>query len=486
MKFIVSDKEGTGIRYDYEVRFIFNDDLTNCTDREQLLLCGFKKGSACDLPGVRRVYVSIKDSEPETIRIAIAKAVKLLKNHNIKSIKMPRLAASASNQGGTAKASREIESALSAIAEGFVLSAYSFDRYKTEAQPCNIQDVYVGVSGCDRQMAEAALKRGKLLAEATNFTRDIVNEIPQIYTPERMAEDSEKLADAYMTVKCQVHDRAYLQAQNMNAFLAVNQSSPHEPKLIHLTYKPRQEAAEKICFVGKGLTYDSGGLSLKPTSSMCSMKADKSGAAAAMGIIKAAAELELPYEIHAVLGATENMVGSRAYKPDDIIRTRGGVTVEINNTDAEGRLVLCDCLSWAQDEIKPDYLIDMATLTGACVVGLGDYTSGIIGNNYDLQIDFKKKSQLSGENFTVLEFNDHLRKLIESKVADVKNSVPGAMGGALTAGLFLDKFIKDEYKNKWLHLDIAGPAFVDNEWGYNPAGGTGAGVRGCVYWMINK
>lgn len=485
MKFTIVSSE-QNIRADYEIQFIINDNLTNCPDKEQLELMGFTKGSCCDLPSQRRVYVSIKDTAPETLRIAISKVVGALANHKIKSVRMPKITASASGQGGTANAINEIQAALTAIAEGFVLSAYKFDRYKTEAKPCPIEEVQVGISGCDVITAEDALMRGKIIAEATNFTRDIVNEIPEIYTPERMAEDAKKLAEAYFSVRCQVYGKDYLKQQGMNAFLAVNQSSPYEPKLIHLVYKPQTEPKGKICFVGKGLTYDSGGLSLKPSSSMVTMKADKSGAAATMGIIKAAAELELPYEVHAVLGCTENMIGSAAYKPDDIIRTRGGVTVEVNNTDAEGRLVLCDCLSWAQDEVQPDYLLDMATLTGACVVGLGDYTSGVIGNDFELQMDYKKKASESGENYTVLEFNDHLRKLIESDIADVKNSVPGAMGGALTAGLFLDKFIKEEYKNKWLHLDIAGPAFVERAWGYNPGGGTGAGVRGAIYWMLNR
>lgn len=486
MNYIVTDRDSSTIRADYEIRFVINDDLEGSGDKELLTMMGFEKGSVCDLPNSRRLYVSIKDTQPETLRIAISKAVKVLRNHKVKSVKMPRITSPATSVGGTASAIQEIEAALSAIAEGFELSAYSFDEYKSDAKPCTIEEVHVSVTGCDRITSENALKRGKKIAEATNFVRDIVNEIPEKYTPQKMAEDAKALAEKYYTVECEVFGKDYLKEQNMNAFLAVNQGGRHEAQLIHLTYKPRESAQKKICFVGKGLTYDSGGLSIKPSNSMYTMKSDKGGAAAAMGIIKAVAELELPLEVHAVLGATENMVGSAAYKPDDVIKTRSGVTVEVNNTDAEGRLVLCDCLSWAQDEIKPDCIIDMATLTGACVVGLGDYTSGVIGNNYDFQIEFKKNAGQSGENYTVLEFNDHLRPLIDSKIADIRNSVPGGMGGALTAGLFLDRFIKEEYKDKWLHLDIAGPAFVSDAWGYNPAGASGAGVRGCVYWMLNQ
>ena len=217
---------------------------------------------------------------------------------------------------------------------------------------------------------------------------------------------------------------------------------------------------------------------------MLTMKSDKGGAAAAMGIVKAASALALPLEVHAVLGCTENMIGANAYKPDDIVTARNGKTIEVVNTDAEGRLVLADCLSWTQDKIKPDIMIDLATLTGACVTGLGAYTTGVIGNSYELQTEFKKLAEKSGELYSVLEFNDYLRKEVDSKIADCRNAVPNGTGGAITAGEFLNRFIDDDYKDKWLHLDIAGPAFAENAWGYNPEGATGAGVRGCIYYML--
>ncbi|MBQ7271704.1 MAG: leucyl aminopeptidase, partial [Campylobacter sp.] len=228
--------------------------------------------------------------------------------------------------------------------------------------------------------------------------------------------------------------------------------------------------------------YDSGGLSLKPSDYMLTMKCDKSGAMAAMGIIKGAAELNLPFEIHAVIGATENMIGGNSYKPDDVLISRSGVTIEVRNTDAEGRLVLADCLDWAQ-ELKPDILIDMATLTGACVVGLGEYTIGLLGNNEEFKLEYKRLTKPSGELFGILEFNDYLRELIKSNIADVSNTATSRYGGTTTAGLFLDKFIKDEYKDKWLHLDIAGPAYLEKAWGYNQIGATGAAVRANLYYL---
>ena len=297
-----------------------------------------------------------------------------------------------------------------------------------------------------------------------------------------MVQDAKDFCLGSANIECVVHDEHYLKSQNMNAFLAVNRASVHPPRLIHLKYTPNN-SIKRIVFVGKGLTYDSGGLSLKPADYMVTMKSDKSGAAAAMGIIKAAAKMELPFEIHAVLGATENMIGGNAYKPDDVLITRSGITVEVKNTDAEGRLVLADCLDWVQSELEPELLIDMATLTGACVVGLGEYTSGVMGNSYELQSEFKDFASKSGEYLTILEFNDHLRELIKSDIADISNISSSRYGGAITAGIFLDKFIKDEYKDKWLHLDIAGPAYVGKAWGCNPTGASGAGVRACLYYL---
>jgi leucyl aminopeptidase len=213
------------------------------------------------------------------------------------------------------------------------------------------------------------------------------------------------------------------------------------------------------------------------------MKSDKSGASAALHIIKAAALLKLPYEVHSVIGAAENMIGGNAYKPDDVLKARNGKTIEVRNTDAEGRLVLADCLDFAQD-LKPDYLFDLATLTGACVVALGEYTSGVMGHSTHLKHTFVSSALKSGELVSTLPFNRYLKKLLKSSIADMSNISTSRYGGAITAGLFLDNFIRDEYKDKWLHLDIAGPAFIEKDWGYNQCGASGAGVRMCLNFMI--
>lgn len=479
MKFQILSKKINEIKADYELVFIINKNLKHkfIKDKQEFKFYDFKGDGVLNLTSKKRIYIGIKSLDEDEIRKGIAKALNLLSNLNIKSIKL------------STYINQCTKSAFRALAEGFVLGAYKFEKYKSEKNPCKISEICIstdefGNKEVDLFKANLGLNQGQIIANATNFTKNIVNEIPQIYTPIKMAQDAQKLAKNLKNTTCEIYDEKYLKNEKMNAFLAVSQASPNKPRLIHLAYKPKK-SLKKIVFVGKGLTYDSGGLSLKPSDYMLTMKSDKSGAAACMGIIKAASELELPFEIHAVLGATENMISGSAYKPDDVIISRSGVSIEVKNTDAEGRLVLADCLSWAQDHLKPDLLIDLATLTGACVVGLGEYTSGVLGNNFELQSEFKQNAGKSGELLSILEFNDYLKDLIKSDIADVANTASSRYGGSITAGLFLDKFIQDKNKNIWLHLDIAGPAFVQKAWGYNQAGASGAGVRANIYYLLN-
>ncbi|EKR8080084.1 leucyl aminopeptidase [Campylobacter fetus] len=479
MKFTIIEKPLDDIKADYEIIFVVNKDLNHkfIKDGDEFDFFKFKGENVLNLTTLRRIYVGIKDLEPNSIRLGVSNAYSALKDLNLKTIKM------ASYVGCCFKMS------FQAIGEGFLLGSYKFDKYKTEKKESSISEIYISIdefSGKQISLFEAnlGLQHAQVIAESTNYAKDIVNEIPDIYTPQKMAEDAKKLSLSYPSIECKIHDENYIKSQNMNAFLAVNRASMHPPRLIHLKYTPKDNSLKKVVFVGKGLTYDSGGLSLKPSDCMLTMKSDKSGAAAAMAIIMGAARMGLPFEIHAVLGATENMIGGNAYKPDDVLITRSGVSVEVRNTDAEGRLVLADCLDWAQSELKPDLLIDMATLTGACVVGLGEYTTGIMGNNYELQNEFKNFTKKSGEFLTILEFNDHLRELVKSQIADISNTSSSRYGGAITAGIFLDKFIKDDYKDKWLHLDIAGPAYTEKAWGYNQSGATGAGVRANLYYLV--
>lgn len=479
MKFSVTKQTVSKIKADYELVFVVNKNLKHkfIKHQSEFDFYNFTGEGVLNLIADRIIYVGVKSLEPQNIRLAAAKAVDELRNYNVKVIKMASYLGDCEDKSFMAKA------------EGFVLGSYKFDKYKSDRKELKLQEVIISLSDefSDKKVSQSVavshLEMGKIIAEATNFTKDIVNETPEIYTPIKMASEAQDLAKSLVNVTCKVYDEKYLQKENMNAFLAVNKASIHPARLIHLAYKPKN-AKKRVAIVGKGLTYDSGGLSLKPTNFMVTMKSDKAGAAAAMGIIRAASMLGLPIEIHSILGATENMIGGNAYKPDDIITSRSGVTIEVRDTDAEGRLVLSDCLSWAQDKVKPDLLFDIATLTGACVVGLGEYTIGVLGNNYSLQRDFKLTAQTSGELLSVLEFNDHLREMIVSRVADILNSTGSRYGGSITAGLFLDKFILEPYKDKWLHLDIAGPAYLEKAWGYNQYGASGCGVRSILYYLI--
>nr|WP_315062592.1 leucyl aminopeptidase [uncultured Campylobacter sp.] len=476
MQFQLTNKKLNEIKADLELIFVVDKNLKHkfIKDEKAFKFANYKGESVLLLLESSRIYVPLGKLDYDELRIAAAKAYNAVKSLNVKSIKL------ASYLAGCQKMS------FQALTEGFLLGAYEFNKYKEKKEKYALKDIiFSSEEYNDKEVRENDAKdgfaHGEIIASATNFTKDIVNEIPEIYTPQKMAEEAQNLAKNYPNLSCKIYDEKFLEKEKMNAFLAVNRASVHPPRLIHLIYKPK-DAKKRVIFVGKGLTYDSGGLSLKPADYMLTMKADKSGAAAAMGIIKGAAKLNLPFEIHAILGATENMIGGNAYKPDDVLISRSGVSIEVRNTDAEGRLVLADCLSYAQD-FKPDVLIDMATLTGACVVGLGEYTSGIMGNNEELKAEFKAKVAKSGELNTILEFNPHLRELIKSQIADVSNTGSSRYGGAITAGLFLDKFIKDEFKDKWIHQDIAGPAYTEKAWGYNQAGATGAGVRMNLYYL---
>jgi len=366
------------------------------------------------------------------------------------------------------------------MVEGFILGSYSFETYKSKKNENKIKDISISLEEYNEievDIAKASLlvHKAQITADATNFTRDIVNTTPDDCYPDVMASIAEGMAED-VGLKCNILKPKQLRKEKMETLLAVARASRHKPRVIHLTHKPKN-AKIKVTLVGKGLTYDSGGLSLKPADYMVTMKSDKSGGSAVMGIMKAVAELDLPIEVHGFIGAVENMIGGDAYKPDDVLVAKNGKTIEIRNTDAEGRLVLADVLCYAQQEVKADYIFDFATLTGASVVAVGHYTSSVMGNNKEVQNLVVKEAQNSGELATALDFNDYLKKTIKSEIADICNISNTRYGGAITAGQFLSEFIDKKHTDKWAHIDIAGPAFVEHAWGENPHGASGAGVR---------
>ena len=365
----------------------------------------------------------------------------------------------------------------SALAEGALLSEYSFDRYKSGLDPSEkpepIEELLV--HGGD----ERSLARGSMNAIAQNFARDLVNEPGNVINPAGLAERASAMAGE-CGLECSIFDEEKMREMGMNGILSVGAGSHNAPRLIHLVYRPSGPSRERIAFVGKGLTFDSGGLNIKPGDYMRSMKGDKTGACNVLALMKAVAESKPDLEIHGFAGAAENMPGGGAYRPDDIIRMFNGKTVEVDNTDAEGRIVLGDVLAYASSQ-KPAVMIDMATLTGACVVALGPYTAGILGNDTALVASFREASGRTGERVWELPMDDErLKKKIRSEVADVANN-GGRYGGAITAAMFLREFVGEGIK--WLHVDIAGVDSSDEEYGYYRKGATGFGVRTCLEWL---
>ena len=415
-----------------------------------------------------KIYVGCEESDHDSIRVAVATAVKKLNSTNFKS------------------ASIKVKSNLSSYVDGFELGNYTFTKYKSKKDDNVEKNIYIEVEKIDKE-TQKDFEESVAICNSVNMVRDFVNTTPEDFYPAIMAKNAVNIAKEN-DLECKILDEDYLEENNMGAMLAVGRASRHRSKLIHLTYKPsgKTKAKKKIVLIGKGLTYDSGGLSLKPSDFMVSMKSDKSGGCAVLGIMNTISALNLPIEVHGIVGAVENMIGGDAYKPDDVLTARNGKTIEVRNTDAEGRLVLADCLCYAQDEIEDiDYMFDFATLTGACVVGVGQYTSGVMGNNKALMCKVVKSALDSGELATTLPFNRYLKKTLKSEIADMSNISSTRYGGAITAGMFLDNFVKDENKDKWVHIDIAGPAFVESAWGYNPHGASGAGVRLALEFLKN-
>ena len=355
-------------------------------------------------------------------------------------------------------------------AEGSVLGCYVFDKYLSQEEDEKlISPDCLYVAGADQE----GLSEGRILAEAQCYTRDIANEPGNVITPVALAEKAVSLAEE-LGLRCEIWDEAKILKEKMGAFHAVAKGSANPPRFITLTWSPEGECRGHVVLVGKGLTFDSGGLDIKPADYMTTMKGDKSGACAVLGAVRAAAGLKLPWKVTAIIAAAENMPGGSAYRPDDILRARNGKTIEVNNTDAEGRLTLADALAFAS-ELKPDKIVDIATLTGACAVALGTNTGGLFTNNDAFGEEALAAAKMAGERFWKLPMDDPtLRKAIKSPVADLVNS-GGRYGGAITAAMFLEAFVGKDIP--WVHLDIAAADFIKEQRSYYVKGASGFGTR---------
>ena len=370
---------------------------------------------------------------------------------------------------------------LVAIAEGTLLAGYCFDKYKSDknGKP-SVQSLALDSPGLKKSAAlQTALDTTQKTAPGVYLARDLVNEPASVSTPSYLAEQATKIARRD-GLKAEVLNLSKIKAAKMAGLLAVAKGSIEEPRFIKLTYTPKGKARKKIALVGKGLTFDSGGLSLKPPKSMETMKLDMSGGATVLGAMQVIAQLKPQVQVTAYVPSTENMPSGTAQKPGDIIRYRNGKTVEVLNTDAEGRLILADALISAVEE-KPDVIIDLATLTGACMVALGSRVAGLFSNNQQLSDDLVRCGDESGETLWPMPLVKEYKDEIKSSVADIKN-IGGGYGGAIAAALFLEEFVKDI---PWAHLDIAGPAFSERDLPYIPKGGTGFGVRTLVRYVMD-
>jgi leucyl aminopeptidase len=428
------------------------------------------------LPAKRVLVVGLGprgECTAEILRRAAAAAARRARDLGAASLALPVLGARVPGLGLAAR--------VQATGEGALLGLYRFDRYKERR---NGDRAVTGLtlllqSARDRTAAREGLRRAELAAEATCYARDLINEPANHVTATALAEAARAIARE-SGLRVRIFDRAACERMGMGAFLGVNRGSVEPPRFIHLTYVPRGRARRRVALVGKGITFDSGGLDLKTAEGMATMKGDMSGAAAVLGVLKVLPRLRPAVEVHGLIAATDNMPSGSATKPGDVLRAMSGKTIEVNNTDAEGRLTLADAIAYARKEIKPHEIVDIATLTGAAAIALGSLCAGAMTNNTGLQARVLAAGERAGERLWPLPLIDEYREGLRSEVADLRNTGPRP-GGAITAGLFIREFAGD---TPWVHLDIAGAAFTDRDLPYSPKGGVGFGARTLIEFVL--
>ena len=360
------------------------------------------------------------------------------------------------------------------LAETALLVSYKFDKYLSSDKNKDLpESLHYILNTKNTRHLNRGILEGRIYAETTNMARELVNEPANVMTPEALAEAAKRAALQYgFAIETHTYDK--LRRIKMDAFLAVARGSAREPRLIVMRYNGNPDKRQElIALVGKGLTYDSGGYCIKTPPGMVNMKNDMGGAAAVIGAMSAISAMKLKVNVVAIVAACENMISGDAYRTGDIITSMAGKTIEVINTDAEGRLTLCDAIHYVIEKEHADKILDIATLTGAAVAALGTQFSAVVTNNEAWFEQLKSAAAFTGENVWQMPNHAEYKELIKSEIADLKN-VGGPMAGAITAGLFLQEFVQDK---PWLHIDIAGTALKDKESGVNPFGATGVGVR---------
>lgn len=400
-----------------------------------------------------------RDLKKGSARIAAVQAIRIAKKIRTKTIALA-----------------ELNGYENELIEGIGLGHYHFDNYLTKKE-----DAFEGVENVQILFAKSTdIQTPQIIADGVNYARTLVNLAPNDLYPASLAESAKEIAK-FGGLECTILEEKELEAKGFNLIMAVGKGSIHQPRLIHLTYKSEGDIDHVIGFVGKGVTFDTGGYNIKTGASMMNMHCDMAGAAAVLGAAKAIAQLRPKgVEVHFIVPSAENAIANNAFKPNDIFQGYGGKTVEIHNTDAEGRLILADGLAYAQEQ-GVETLLDLATLTGAAVVALGEHTTGVFSNDDDLVANILNASVASGEDMWRMPLTERLDKLLDSPFADMKNLGP-RWGGAITAALFLKRWVN---LDAWAHLDIAGPAFTESEDPLGPKGGTGHAVATLVRFVQN-
>jgi len=414
-----------------------------------------------------------KGAGSERLRQGVASATTFLQGRNIGTFALSLPSFSLRDSGLAAKAQ--------AAAEGVTLAAYRFDRYRTEKRedlPAGLKEVWLLV---DRQKdvpeVVSGVETGCSICRGVLLARDLVNEPGNVKSPEFLAAKAQEVADE-TGLKCSVLGKAELEKEGFGAMLGVAQGSVRDPRLIVLQYDGGNHHAQPIALVGKGVVFDAGGISLKPAEKMDEMKMDMAGGAAVLGTLLAASLLKLPVNLVGIIPAVENLPSGSAIRPGDILTSLSGRTIEVLNTDAEGRLILADALTYAR-RFEPRVVIDLATLTGACIIALGHHATAVLGNHTGLIRQLQRSGEESGERLWQLPLWDDYASQIKSDVADVKN-IGGRPAGTITAAAFLQKFAEEF---TWAHLDIAGTAWEEKGRHYLPKGGTGVGVRLLIQYL---
>lgn len=454
-------------------------DITNLTTIDKLLLQnnfdGKNKESTdllCQIPELpsRMIILGLGKETEYAVDQARKFGARLAKK--LKSLKSPMIVSVVARTAQNA-------TCAAALAEGLILGSFSFNRYKTKQEECNAEanhQVQIVMPDLEQKKFEQGMRFGSIIGDSTNFARVLANEPACNMTPAHLAEVAASLAGP--NLQCEVKDKDEIENLKMGAYLGVAIGSAEPPKLIILRYKHPQ-AAKSVTLVGKGITFDSGGLSIKTASGMETMKYDMTGAAVVIGTLKAVAELNIPYNVTAIVAACENMPDGKALRPGDVLTAMNGKTIEVNNTDAEGRLTLADALYFAAQE-KPDAIIDIATLTGAIVTALGRAAAGIMGNNQELIDNIMNSGKAAGEKFWQMPMFDEYNDSLKSDIADLKNAGARGEAGSSSAAMFLKEFVNSA---PWAHIDIAGTAWSDKERNELPKGPTAFGVRTFCYLL---